>query len=445
MIYLRQILKQPVFDKDGEQIGVISDLAIATGEVFPRVTSLAFIGPRKTPFMISWRKYVESYDGSCVRLNVPSSDIRFSYLQPDEVLLTRDLLDKQIVDTQGMKVVRVNDLKLSDSPAGLRLLGAETGIRGLLFGISPHLEKAVNAIATAFGHPLKERLIAWNYMELIERDMSQIKLSVSHKRLHDMHPADVADIIEQLEPQHRQAVFDKLDAGQAADAVAELEDEFQADVIEDMTTSRGAAVLNEMDPDDAADIIGDLPYDKAEKLLRLMGVEESASVRSLLGYKEETAGGIMTTDFLTVNDDLTVSDAIEAIREMDENQESIHYLYLVSDNDVLTGVLSLRTLVIAKPEMSLDELSTKELITVHPDLDQEECAQTIAKYDLLAIPVVDEQGVMLGVVTVDDAMDVLEEEHEEDLQQRSISSPWVIGIIVALLIVIGVLIFMLNS
>ena len=162
MIYLRQILKQPVFDKDGEQIGVISDLAIATGEVFPRVTSLAFIGPRKTPFMISWRKYVESYDGSCVRLNVPSSDIRFSYLQPDEVLLARDLLDKQIVDTQGMKVVRVNDLKLSDSPAGLRLLGAETGIRGLLFGISPHLEKAVNAIATAFGHPLKERLIEQN-------------------------------------------------------------------------------------------------------------------------------------------------------------------------------------------------------------------------------------------------------------------------------------------
>ena len=110
-------------------------------------------------------------------------------------------------------------------------------------------------------------------MELIERDMSQIKLSVSHKRLHDMHPADVADIIEQLDPQHRQVVFDKLDAGQAADAVAELEDEYQADVIEDMTTSRGAAVLNEMDPDDAADIIGDLPYDKAEKLLRLMGVE----------------------------------------------------------------------------------------------------------------------------------------------------------------------------
>lgn len=150
-------------------------MAIATGEVFPRVTSLAFIGPRKTPFMISWRKYVESYDGSCVRLNVPSSDIRFSYLQPDEVLLARDLLDKQIVDTQGMKVVRVNDLKLSDSPAVCACSVPRRASAAWLFGISPHLEKAVNAIATAFGHPLKERLIAWNYMELIERDMSQIQ------------------------------------------------------------------------------------------------------------------------------------------------------------------------------------------------------------------------------------------------------------------------------
>ena len=445
MIYLRQILKQPVYDKTGEQIGVISDLAIATGEVFPRVTSLAFIGPRKTPFMISWRKYVESYDGDSVHLNVPSSDIRFSYLQPTEVLLARDLLDKQIVDTQGMKVVRVNDLKLSDSPKGLRLLGAETGIRGLLWGIAPFVEKAVAAVAKGLGHPLKERLIAWNYMELLERDMSQIKLSVSHKRLQDMHPADVADIIEQLDPQQRQAVFEQLDTTQAADAISELEDEFQADVIDDMSTSRGAALLNEMDPDDAADIIGDLPYDKAEKLLKLMGMEEEASVRALLGYKEETAGGIMTTDFLAVNDDLTVQDAVSAIRAMDEDQESIHYLYLISDNHVLTGVLSLRELVIAKPETPLGDISTKELITTTPELDQEECAQMIAKYDLLALPVVDEQGIILGVVTVDDAMDVMEEEHEEDLQQRSITSPWVIGIIVALLIVIGVLIFMLNN
>ncbi len=442
MIYLRQILKSPVLDAEGEEIGTISDLAIATGEVFPRVTSLAFVGPHRTPFMISWRKYVEGFDGKEVHLNVRQEDIRFSYLQPTEVLLARDLLDKQIVDTQGMKVVRVNDLKLSESPTDLRLMGAETGIRGLLWGIAPGLEKAVNAIATLFRHPLKERLIAWNYMELLERDMSSIKLSVSHKRLHDMHPADIADIIEQLDPQQRQAVFEHLDLESAADAITELEDEYQADVIDDMSVKRGAALLNEMDPDDAADIIGDLPYEKAEKLLRLMGVEEEASVRRLLGYKEETAGGIMTTDFLAVSDDLTVNDAIDAIRNMDEDQESVHYLYTVSAGGVLTGVLSLRSLVVSKPETPLADIATRELITAQPELDQEECAELISKYDLLALPVVDEQGVMLGVVTIDDAIDVMEEEHEEDLQQRSITSPWVIAVIIVLLAIIGVLVFM---
>ena len=436
MIYLRQILKEPVFASDGEKIGTISDLAIATGEVFPRVTALAFLGPHKTPFMISWRKYVDSYDEDGVRLNVPASDIRFSYLQPDEVLLARDLLDKQIVDTQGMKVVRVNDLKLSDSPKGLRLLGAETGLRGLLWGIAPWLEKLVDAIGSAFGHPIKEKLIAWNYTELIERDMSQIKLSVSHKRLHDMHPADVADILEQLEPQQRQAVFEQLDAAHAADTVSEMEDEYQADVIGDMPENRGAELLNEMDPDDAADIIGDLPYDKAEKLLYLMGVEEEASVRRLLGYREESAGGIMTTDFLGVDENLTVQGAIDAVRAMDEGQESIHYLYALGEEGVLTGVAGLRDLVIAQPDAPLSDIVETDLITCSPDDDKEECAEAISKYSLLALPVVDERGVMLGVVTVDDAMEVMEEEHEEIAHHRSVSRPFVVVLVVVVLVAV---------
>ena len=443
MIYLRQILKSPVYDKAGELVGKISDLAIATGEVFPRVTSLAFIGPKKTPFMISWRKYVDNYDGEAVRLNVLSCDIRFSYLQPDEVLLYRDLLDKQIVDTQGMKVVRVNDLKLSDSPKGMRLLGADTGSLALLRGISPALEKCVSAVAKFFKHPIKERLIAWNYMELLERDMSQIKLSVSHKRLQELHPADVADILEHLDPHQRLRVFEQLDNATAAEAISELEDEYQADVIEDMSAHRGAALLNEMDPDDAADIIGDLSYDKAERLLRLMGVDEEATVRSLLGYKEKTAGGIMTTEVFTCTDTSTVQEAIDELRALGDDQESIHYLYTVTENYELTGVLSMRTLVVSDASQKLEEISYKDIISCTPDLDQEECAEIISKYDLLALPVVDERGILLGIVTVDDAMEVMEEEFEEDLQHRSFANPIFICVTAALLVIIGVLVVML--
>lgn len=415
MIYLSQMLGKPVVDATGEEIGTINDIAIATGEVFPRVTSLAFVGPDKTPFMLSWRKFVEEFDGEQIRLAVPAPEIRFSYLQPDEVLLHRDLLNKQIVDTQGMKVVRVNDLKLSESRNQLRLLGAEVGVRGILRGVSPALERAAAGIAHAVGRELPETLIAWNYMELLDRDLSQVKLSVTHKRLHELHPADVADILEKLGPSQRARVFEHLDNVAAAEAISELEDEYQADVIDDLSERRASLLLAEMDPDDAADIVGDLPRDKAERLLRLMGLEDATAIRGLLGYKEKTAGGIMTPEVTTVTDEMTVQDVIEHLRTVAEEHESIYYVYVVEGDRHLTGVISLRDLLLAKPNTTVAEIAERDLFTANPDDDQEDVAEDMSKYDLLALPVVDETGKLLGIVTVDDALDVLEEEAEEDL------------------------------
>jgi magnesium transporter len=416
MYYLSQMLGNPVYDTDGTKVGRISDLAIATGEVFPRITSLAFKGPDKTPFMISWRKYVETFDEDSITLNVSSTDVRFSYLQPDEVLLSRDLMSKQIVDTQGLKVVRVNDLKLSSSGNQLRLLGAEVGIRGILRGLSPHLENAVLAISRAFKHPLKENIIAWSYMDLLERDLSQVKLSVSHKRLHELHPADVADIIEQLDPQQRAAVFEHMDNAQAAETISELEDEYQSNVIDDLSEDRASKLLAQMDPDDAADIIADLPYEKAETLLRLMGIREERAIRNLLGYREKTAGGIMTTQYFAVDESTTVGETVEKLRALADDHEPITYVYTVTGDNILTGVLSMRTLVLASDDTPVGELAYKDnLRTVLPDTDQEEVANSINKYSLLAMPVIDEEGKLLGIVTFDDALDVIEEEHEEDL------------------------------
>lgn len=415
MIYLSQMLGKPVNDATGEQIGTISDIAIATGEVFPRVTSLAFLGPDKTPFMLSWRKFVAEFDGESVTLSVPAHEIRFSYLQPDEVLLHRDLLNKQIVDTQGMKVVRVNDLKLSESRNQLRLLGAEVGARGILRGISPALERIVARVAGLFGTGLPENLIAWNYMDLLDRDLSQVRLSVTHKRLHELHPADVADILEKLSASQRAAVFAHLDNAQAAEAISELEDEFQADVIDDLSERRASDLLAEMDPDDAADIVGDLPRDKAERLLRLMGLEDATAIRGLLGYKEKTAGGIMTPEVTTVTEDMSVRQVIEYLRECAAEHESIYYVYVVEGDNVLTGVISLRDLLLASPDTLVADIAESEIFSANPDDDQEDVAEAMSKYDLLAMPVVDESGKLLGIVTVDDALDVLEEEAHEDL------------------------------
>jgi len=414
MLYLSQMLGKPVIDATGENIGTINDIAIATGEVFPRVTSLAFKGPDKTPFMLSWRKFVDNYDGERITLNVAAPDIRFSYLQPDEVLLARDLMSKQIVDTQGMKIVRVNDLKLSESRNQLRLLGAEVGARGILRGISPGFERFVAGVAHRFGRDLDENLIAWNYMDLLDRDLSQVKLSVTHKRLHELHPADVADILEKLAPAQRAKVFEHLDNEAAADTISELEDELQADVIDDLSEPRASALLAEMDPDDAADIIGDLPYDKAETLLRLMGVKESSAIRSLLGYKEKTAGGIMTPEVTTVVESMTVQQVIDHVRTESAEHESVYYIYVVENDQHLVGAISLRDLLLASPDTLVSQLAKRDLFVAHVDDDQEDVAEQMSKYDLLALPVTDENGKLLGIVTVDDALDVLEEEADED-------------------------------
>ena len=418
MIYLSQLMGNPVYAADGEKIGSVSDLGIATGEVFPRVTSLAFKGPGRTPFMISWRKYVDTYDEKEIHLKVPAVEIRFSYLQPDEVLIARDILNKQIVDTRGMRVVRVNDLKLSDtSSTQLRLLGAEVGARGILRSLSPALEHVALKVARTFGHPIPERIIAWSYMDLVERDLSNVKLSVSHKTLDDMHPADIADIIERLDPRLRGQVFAQLDDEQRAGAMAEFDDDaMAAELMGGMNEREASRMLSEMDPDDAAELVSELDYDKAEKLLRLMGVQEQRAIRQLLGYREDTAGRIMTSEFAALPEGKTVADAVELLRGLDEDFESVRYVYLSDEDNKLSGVVTLNALIVAEPETPLAYICTREVITASPEDDQEDVAEDIAKYNLLAMPVVADDGHLLGIVTVDDALDVLEEEHAEDLQ-----------------------------
>ena len=420
MLYLSQMLGKPVVDSSGEKIGTISDLAISTGEVFPRITSLAFQGPGKVPFMISWRKYVDEFDDEGIKLSVDSPDIRFSYLQPDEVLLARDLMDRQIVDTQGLKVVRVNDLKLSKSGTQLRLLGAEVGIRGILRGLAPWLERAVVSVAKAFHKQIDERIIAWNYMDLLDRDLSEVQLSVTHKRLDELHPADVADILEQLDPQQRANVFKHLDESQATEAISEMEDEYQADIIEDLDDAKAANVLGNMDPDDAVDIVRDLSYEKAEALLRLMGVEDAAEIRRLLGYKDGTAGGMMTTQFVAVPETSTVRETIEVLRELPEEHPTVHYVYVLDEYDKLVGVLSLRTLVLTDDSKVMHDIMYTDLITASPDETEDDVAADVFKYDLPAMPVVDERGKLLGIVTTDDAWDAIEDDVSGDKTKKSV-------------------------
>ena len=285
------------------------------------------------------------------------------------------------------------------------------------------VERTAAAVCKAVGKPLAEDIIAWSYMDLLERSTQQIKLSVSHKTLGELHPADIADIIEQLDPRLRSQVFAQLDTAQAAEAITELDDdELMTEMLEGLSDRDASSMLAMMDPDDAAALIEELDYEKAEKLLRLMGVKEEKAIRKLLGFEEDTAGRIMTSEFVALPSTATVGDAIDAIRKLDEDFESVYYVYTTDPAGVLTGVLSLRTLIVAERETRLRDLAYKDVVWVAPDLDQEQVTQEMTKYDLVAIPVCDENRHILGIVTFDDAMDVIAEEHQEDLQIAGLSS-----------------------
>lgn len=439
MLYLSQMLGKPVVDASGEKIGTVSDLAISTGEVFPRITSLAFKGPGRVPFMISWRKYVDTFNDDGITLGVDAPDIRFSYLQPDEVLVARDLMNRQIVDTQGMKVVRVNDLKLSQSGTQLRLLGAEVGIRGILRGLHPALEHAVAACAKAIKHPIDEQIIAWNYMDLLDRDLSEVQLSVSHKRLDELHPADIADILEQLDPQQRASVFKHLDEDQASDAISEMVDDIQAEFLDDLDDATAAQVIGNMAPDDAVDIVRDLPYDKAEALLRLIGVDDATEIRRLLGYKDGTAGGMMTTQYVAAHENTTVRETVGLLRGLDDDFPTVHYVYVLDDFEKLVGVLSMRTLVISPDDSTLGDVMYRDVISIGPDEEEDEAVADIFKYDIPAIPVVDESGRMMGIVTTEDAWDAIEEDVAGD--KKTVSVLKIVGF--ALIGILGILLYTL--
>lgn len=421
MPYLSEFVGRPVFDSEGEKIGTVDDLATSMAEVFPRVTSLAFRGgAKRTAFMVSWRKYVESISDNGINLNVSQADVRFSYLQPDEILLGGNLMGKQIIDLRNTSVAKVNDLKLSrTSDSQLRLIGAEVGLRGRLRSISTGLERLVSRSAKMLSQPIPEHLVPWSYMDLIDPALSRLKGQNAHGSFEDMHPADIADVIEQLDPKIRAQVFRQLDPESAAETIAELPDEIQSDVIAELSEREASEMVARMDPDDAADIIGELPFDRAEKLLNLMDLPEEKAIRALLGYSKNTAGGIMTSEFLAMPQTSTIGQVRTRLRGLDPDFEPVYYVYTLDENRRLVGVLSMRDVVIAQDHEVLGELSYNDLITVPPEEDQASVIEEMTKYDLVDMPVVDNDGRLIGIVSVDDALEVIEEDRERDMRLAS--------------------------
>jgi magnesium transporter len=403
MLYLSQAVGRPVVDGQGDGIGKVADLIVALGDRYPPVTGLVLQTGRRRIF-IPWSS-VAALDAAGARLATRTIDIGRFQQRPSEILLRADLLDKQIVDLDGRKVVRVNDLRLDEIGGALHLVAVDVGPAGLLrrFGV----EGPFRTIARNLKLPAPERFIDWEDVDPLESSVASVKLRVPHAGLASLHPADLATILEQLAPRDRAGVLATLDDEAVADAVEEMEPEDQVELIEDLEPERAADILEEMSPDDAADLVADLSEGSRQEILALMEADEADEVQELLGYPEESAGGIMTTEFIALPETLTAAQAIDRLRELEPDAETIYYIYVTDDDDRLLGVLSLRDLIVAPPDTPVGSFMIREPIAVGVLADQEEVAEVVAHYNLLAVPVVDDEGRLEGIVTVDDAIDTV--------------------------------------
>jgi magnesium transporter len=403
MLYLSQAIGRPVLDRDGDVLGTVADLIVAVGDRYPPVTGLVIETDRRRIFL-PWTS-VASFDIGGARLSTDKLDITKFHQRPDEITLKQDLLDKQIVDIDGRKVVRVNDLRLDEIEGKLHLVAVDVGAAGLLRRLG--LEGAFRTLARNARLPLPERYIDWEDVDPVETSVASIKLRVPHQGLAELHPSDLATIIDQLAPRDRVGVLASLDDEAAADVFEEMEPETQVEVFEDLDPARAADILEEMSPDDAADLVQDLSDETRAEILALMERDEAEELGELLAYPEDTAGGMMTTEFVAIPSTLACAQATDRLREMEPDAETIYYVYVVDGDERIVGVLSLRDLIVAAPERSISEVMIPEPVTVDVLASEDEVAEVVAHYNLLAVPVTDLDHHLVGIVTVDDAMDAI--------------------------------------
>jgi CBS domain-containing protein len=399
MLYLSQVLGRPIRDLEGLRVAVVKDVIVRLGEDdHPPVTGLVARYRRRDFFLPRWR--VRELNERGVRLNSDILDLRPFVRRENEVLLARDVLDKQLIDVDGKRVVRVNDVQIIEAADEWRVTGADVSLQGLWRRLAP---------AGFLGTRKPVEVIDWADVGYLATDAATVQLKSASGKLSRLHPVEIARLAQALSYHHGSEVVESLDDETAAETLEEMPAESQARILGDMDEERAADILEWMSPDEAADVLGDLPEEKAEELLGLMEDEEQADVAELLPYEDDTAGGLMTTEFVTLPRELTVGEALARLREMAETPNMIYYIYVVEQEDSwqLSGVIALRSLILSDPAAPLSDVMRTEFQTAHPDEPAKDVAQRIAEYNLLALPVVEESGEILGIITVDDAMEIL--------------------------------------
>ncbi|HLO30473.1 MAG TPA: CBS domain-containing protein [Anaerolineales bacterium] len=402
MAFISELTGRPVTDIDGTQIGVLKDLVTRSYKEFTHPVVDAIVvhakeGDRAIPY-----SDLAALLSAAIPLKRPAREISPYEAGENDLHLVEDVLDKQILDTDGARVVRVNDIELVRVNGDVIVSNVDIGMLGILRRIG--LEKLGRWFSRHSKRDLATGTISWDFVEPLTHDRS-MRLKVPAEKLAELHPSDIAEIISDLNRAEHSDLLHKLDIKQLADTLEEVEPDFQANLLEHFTDEKAADVLEEMSPDEAADLLGELPPERSRDLLQLMETEEADEVRELLRYEEDTAGGLMTTEYVSVFPTMTAEQAIEHLRKVGEEAELVYYVYVTDQENHLIGVFSLSDLIIAQPETPITSFMHKRIVNVKLDEKQNEIAQIVAKYNLMAVPVVDAENHLHGIVTADDALD----------------------------------------
>jgi len=406
-LYISEVLNHRVLDADGVAVGKLADLKVKLGETFPKVSSLA-VKKRKQKglFDLDWQE-VLSLNSTVIQLK-PGAKPKFRPLEVanDEILLRDELLDKQVVDTFGAKIERVNDIHLLIINQDLRVVHVDYGVRGILrrLGWLRGIDRLSNWL---FAYQLGEKMISWKYIQPLLSDAVKhnLKLNLTARKIHELHPSDLADILEELDRVNRSSVFRTLDLQTAAQTLEEVEDPtLQVSLIESAPAERASDILEEMAPDEATDLLADLPKEKKDRFIRTMEKPSREAIEELLKFREGTAGSIMTKDFLSFHKDRTIGDAVEEFRRTTYPLESVAYIYVTDKEGRLIGVSTLRHLITCERDVPLKKLMNTHLVKVGPQDDIEDVALLFKKYKFMALPVVDQDNFLKGIITLKDIM-----------------------------------------
>ena len=406
VVALSEMLGAPVRDSSGSVRGRVREIAVAPQEHATRIAFFVVRTPNGDRMLPA--DDVKSY-GATVRAT-SDADTWHPFSGFDGVLLLkRDLLDQQIIDVHGRKVVRVNDVELFSNPVDSHIafdvLAVDVGARGAVRRVAKGLVPSFTLHALL--EKIPPRVIPWQYVDLIEVDAARrVKLKIAYEGLSKMHPADIADIVEDLPPAEQRAVFEALDEEVAAETLEEIDPDIQVSIVESLASERAADIVEEMDPDAAADLLGDLTEDRSGQILKEMQPDERREVTQLLEFGEHTAAGRMTTEFIAVADSGTVADAIEALRQFEGSSEAVATIYLTAAGNVLSGSVPLVRIAISPLDMSLRSLAEKPA-TCAPDTPEQEVAELFDKYNLITLAVADAHGRLSGIITADDVISML--------------------------------------